>query len=148
MTTSELTFSDHALKRMQKRVLRLEDFKLILAWGSQVSTDVYIMMRKDSDRLIADLKRVIRRIERMTERPLRLEDLELILAFGSQISTDAYAMMRKDTNRLIADLKHAIRRIERMTGFLIVVKGSTAVTCYRPNAQKMRRMLGKGKGRR
>lgn len=55
----------HAETRMRQRGLRDDDLKLILATATRVSSDAYLLTRKDVEREVAIRKQEIKRLERL-----------------------------------------------------------------------------------
>ena len=57
--------TSHAKARIRQRGLRDDDLKLVLATASQVSSDAYLLTRKDVKREIAIRKQEIRQLQRL-----------------------------------------------------------------------------------
>jgi hypothetical protein len=71
--------TSHARTRMRQRGLRDEDLKLVLATATQVSSDAYMLTRKDVDREIAIRKQEIRLLE-------RLESCKVVVVDGAVVT--------------------------------------------------------------
>lgn len=73
--------TDHALRRMQQRGVRVEDLDLMIQCGSLVSNDSLLLLKKDVEREIRKRKRKIQALERRKGCKLVIRDNALVTLY-------------------------------------------------------------------
>ena len=81
----EYGITSHAQIRMSQRAVRREDVELVMACGTPVAPDAWLIKRADANREIAKRKREIQQIERLTNKSLKVvaEDGEVVTCYPS-----------------------------------------------------------------
>ena len=90
----DIVYTRHAETRMQQRGIREKEISLIMALGTQVDDQIWLMRRQDVVRGIETLKRGIKVLERLANRKVVMR--------GDQVITSYYSRP--------ADQKRALRR--------------------------------------
>ena len=91
----------HGQTRMRQRGMKNGDVELILACGTQIADEAWLLRDRDVDRAIDSRKREIQRLERLRNRKVVICDSRVVTAYPSRL----------------ADQKRALRRAKR-NGFL------------------------------
>ena len=81
---TDFVYSRHAETRMQQRGIRAKDISLIIAMGTQVDDQTWIMRKRDVARGIGILKRAINVLERLANRKVVMRDGQVITAYPSR----------------------------------------------------------------
>ncbi len=83
---------------------------------------------------------------RMQQRGWKSSDLDLFLDVASQVEPETYLLTDKDASREIARRKREIQSLERLRGKkVVVVDGSTIVTCCHSRRSDQKRCIRKGR---
>ena len=65
---TDLIYTRHAKTRMQQRGIRKSDIPIILAYGTQIDDETYLMCNRDAAREIETRKREIQTLSRLVNR--------------------------------------------------------------------------------
>ena len=91
---SNLIYSQHAKTRMQQRGIRKSDIPIILACGTQIDDETYLMRNRDANREIEIRKREIQTLSRLANRKVVIRDGRVITAYPSN-SADQKRTLRR-----------------------------------------------------
>ena len=80
---TDLVFTRHAETRMQQRGIGEKDIPLIIALGTQVDDETWILLQRDVARGIKILKRGIKVLERLVNRKVVIRGGRVITAYPS-----------------------------------------------------------------
>ena len=89
-----LIYSRHAKTRMQQRGIRKSDIPIILACGTQIDDETYLMRNRDAAREIEARKREIQTLSRLANRKVVIRDGRVITAYPSN-SADQKRTLRR-----------------------------------------------------
>ena len=81
---TDFVYTRHAETRMQQRGIRAKDISLIIAMGTQVDDQTWIMRKRDVVREIEILKRGIRVLERLANHKVVMRDGQVVTAYPSR----------------------------------------------------------------
>lgn len=81
---TDIVYTRHAETRMQQRGIREKDISLIIALGTQVDDETWIMRKRDVARGIEILKRGIQVLQRLANRKVVMRDGQVITAYPSR----------------------------------------------------------------
>ena len=81
---THIVYSRHAETRMQQRGIRAKDISLIIALGTQVDNETWIMRKRDVAQGIEILKRAIKDLERLANHKVVMRCGEVITAYPSR----------------------------------------------------------------
>ena len=76
-----LTMTRHSQTRMSQRGFRKTDLEVLLAHGTDIGRNRIMLRRRDSAKLIRDLKKQIAKIERLTDKVLIVTEGQLVTAY-------------------------------------------------------------------
>ena len=79
-----IAYTRHAETRMQQRGIREADVIFILAEGTQVDDETWILLKRDAHRAIRDRRREIETAERLADTKVVLHDGKLVTAYASR----------------------------------------------------------------
>ena len=79
-----LRYSTHAETRMRQRGMREGDADLILAYGTQVDTEAWLLRDRDADRAIESHRREIQRLDRLRNRKVVVRGDHVVTAYPSR----------------------------------------------------------------
>lgn len=79
----DLIYTRHAETRMQQRGIRKADISIILACGTQVDDETWLMCNRDAAREIEIRKREIQMLTRLANRKVVIRDGHVITAYPS-----------------------------------------------------------------
>ncbi len=80
---SNLIYSRHARTRMQQRGIRKSDIPIILACGTQIDDETWLMCNQDAIREIETRKREIQTLSRLANRKVVIRNGCVITAYPS-----------------------------------------------------------------
>lgn len=95
---NDLIYSQHARTRMQQRGIRKADIPIILAYGTQIDDETYLMCNRDAAREIETRKREIQALSRLVNRKVVIRDGRVITAYPSN-SADQKRTLRRGRER-------------------------------------------------
>ncbi len=81
---TDFVYTRHAETRMQQRGIRAKDISLIIAMGTQVDDQTWIMRKRDVVRGIEILKRGIGVLERLANHKVVMRDGQVVTAYPSR----------------------------------------------------------------
>ena len=91
---TNLIYSRHAKTRMQQRGIRKSDIPIILACGTQIDDETWLMCNRDTAREIEARKREIQTLSRLANRKVVIRDGRVITAYPSN-SADQKRTLRR-----------------------------------------------------
>ena len=91
---TDITYSRHARTRMQQRGIRKADIPIILAYGTQIDDETYLMCNRDAAREIETRKREIQALSRLVNRKVVIREGRVITAYPSN-SADQKRTLRR-----------------------------------------------------
>ena len=91
---TDLIYSRHAKTRMQQRGIRKSDISIILACGTQIDDETYLMRNRDAIREIETRKREIQTLSRLANRKVVIRNGRVITAYPSN-SADQKRTLRR-----------------------------------------------------
>jgi hypothetical protein len=75
-----VTLSRHAIRRLEQRSISESDVDLVIRLGTEVQ-DGYLMIERDCQTLVDELKRDIQRIQRLSGKRIVIDGSHVITAF-------------------------------------------------------------------
>lgn len=78
---TKYTYCTHALSRLQQRGRRTQDIDLILRYGTIAKSDGIILLKKDVDNALRDLKALAKRLQRLTNWKVVLKGQTIITVY-------------------------------------------------------------------
>lgn len=91
---TNLIYSRHAKTRMQQRGIRKSDIPIILACGTQIDDETWLMCNRDATREIEMRKREIQTLSRLANRKVVIRNGRVITAYPSN-SADQKRSLRR-----------------------------------------------------
>ncbi len=80
---TDIIYTRHAKTRMQQRGIRKTDIPIILACGTQIDDETWLMCNRDATREIETRKREIQTLSRLANRKVVIRDGRVITAYPS-----------------------------------------------------------------
>ena len=81
---THIAYTRHGETRMQQRGIRKTDVTFILAEGTQVDDETWILLKRDADRAIRARRREIEAAERLADTMVVLRGGKLVTAYASR----------------------------------------------------------------
>ncbi len=78
---TNLTITHHGETRMSQRGIRETDLDVLFAHGTDIGRDRIMLMQRDAEKVIRDLKKQIANIERLTNKVIVVVDGHLVTAY-------------------------------------------------------------------
>ena len=91
---TDIIYTRHAKTRMQQRGIRKADISIILACGTQIDDETWLMCNRDATREIETRKREINVLQRLKNRKVVIRNGRVITAYPSN-SADQKRTLRR-----------------------------------------------------
>ena len=95
---NDIIYTRHAKIRMQQRGIRESDIPIILACGTQIDDETWLMCNRDATREIEARKREIQTLSRLANRKVVIRNGRVITAYPSN-STDQKRTLRRGRHK-------------------------------------------------
>ena len=110
----DISYTHHAETRMQQRGLCGKDISLVVALGTQVDDETWVLLKRDAARGIEILKRGIQMLERLANCKVVMRGGGVITAYPSR-PADQKRTLRRDPNSPRRDAHLAARYSQKRT---------------------------------
>ena len=91
---TDIIYTRHAETRLQQRGIRKTDIPIILACGTQIDDETWLMCNRDAAREIEARKREIQTLSRLANRKVVIRDGRVITAYPSNPSDQKRTLRR------------------------------------------------------
>ena len=98
---NDLVPTRHGERRMRQRGMRNGDVQLVLAHGTQVDDETWMLRARDADRAIQSYKRAIQRVERLRNSKFVIRNSRILTAYSSQPSDQKRTLRRGRSKGLL-----------------------------------------------
>ena len=79
---------------------------------------------------------------RIRQRGFRDSDIDFVMKHGTDVDAGSF-LTDKDVQSGIEAAKKVIRDLARLKGTMVIVSGNTAVSIYRPDKRRTKKLIGR-----